>query len=106
MSQSPLTKYEYDIEKLMTAYERAFNDILIQLQTQDLSNFTKAQQTALLKDIGDRIKELDASMCEWVDENIKSIAIDGVANTIVALGVAKNIEEAERIAKFNRLNNM
>lgn len=104
MSQSPLTKYEYDIEKLMTAYERAFNDILIQLQTQDLSNFTKAQQTALLKDIGDRIKELDASMCEWVDENIKSIAMDGVVNTIVALGVAKNIEEAERIAKFNRLN--
>lgn len=100
----PDPSYEYEVGQLVDYYKRAVNDILRELNSVDLTDFQRANAQAVLKDIADILAKLDDNASAWVEENIPKAALDGVARTIVALGVANTIEEARTIAKFNRLN--
>lgn len=104
MPKPPKTKYEYSVDKLVGTYESAFDTISRRLMTADLSNLDRAHQVALLSDVGEILGELDADMKTWVEENIKAIAMDGVVNTILSLGVVKTEAQAENLAEFNKLN--
>jgi hypothetical protein len=100
----PTPTYEYEIERLVSYYKRAVRDILRELNSVDLTDFQRADAQALLVNIADILSKLDDNATSWVEENIPIAALDGVARTIVALGVVDTIEEAKIIAKFNRIN--
>jgi hypothetical protein len=100
----PAPSYEYEVGQLVDYYKRAVRDILRELESVDLTDFQRANAQAVLKDIADILAELDDNAAAWVEENIPKAALDGVARTIVALGVVETLEEAKTIAKFNKLN--
>lgn len=100
----PRPDYDYEINKLLAVYRRSFEAIRRQLERVDLDDFSRAQQMALLKSVGDILKELDTAAIAWVDESITLAASDGIARAIVSLGAAETIAEAKTIIKFNRVN--
>jgi hypothetical protein len=102
--QFPKPNYDYDIEKLVKAYKQAMQDILHELERLDITSLSYANAQAALLIVGEIIKELDKTSSSWVEENVPIAVKDGVANTLYSLGTAKTIEEAVKIASFNKLN--
>lgn len=100
----PEPNYEYDVNRLVAYYKRAIADILDELDRLNLSDISRANAMATLADIAKILKQLNADAAAWVEENIPKAANDGVVRAIVALGVAHTVQEAEKLAKFNRLN--
>jgi hypothetical protein len=70
----------------------------------DLTNFQRAQLLVVQKEIADALSELNDKTNEWVKTMIPKAAEDGVISSIIALGVAQTVEEAQKIVTFNRLN--
>jgi len=104
MREVPTPNYEYEIEKLVRAYKRAVSDILRELDRLDLTDISRANAQAALAEVARILSSLNEESALWVAENIPKAALDGVAGTIFALGVADTLEEARTIAKFNRMN--
>ena len=99
-----MAKYEPQIEALVKQYKKAVDQIKAELERLDLSALSRANSLAALKSVSDILKELNAESSKWVEENIPLAVRNGVAETIVALGVAETLDEALKLAKFNRVN--
>lgn len=104
MREIPSPNYDYDVVKITKAYQAAFERVLVELETMDINDFSRAHQLATLKSIGDILAELDKEAAVWVESSITKAAKDGVVRTIVSLGVVESIAEAEAIVRFNKLN--
>lgn len=104
MPKIPEPNYEYDIEKLRKAYEKAITDIRRELESVDLTDLGRANAVAAMADASQILKELDKTSGAWVAANIPAAATEGVAATLLSLGVASTIAEARNLAKFNGLN--
>ncbi len=104
MAEIPTTTYDYEIATLIKYYEQALLDVNSELMSIDLTNFQRAQATALQKSVADILKELDEKSAVWVEENVPIAVTDGIIQSLIALEVAETVEEAQTILKFNRLN--
>jgi hypothetical protein len=100
----PEPTYDYDIARLVTAYKNAFKTVLGELNQFDLSSGSRANSVATLKEIERVLRNLDKDAAKWVDEHIPESAREGVARALVNLELAETLDDALKIAEFNRLN--
>lgn len=98
--QIPEPKYEYRVERLVKAYKRAVRDIHQKLDRIDISNMTRAQSAAVLKEIAEVLASLNEESAAWVAENIPVAVRNGALTALVAL----DVKDAEKITAFSRLN--
>lgn len=100
----PSPNYDYRTDKLKRAYQSAILAILRELERMDVANLTQANARAHLADIAKILAGLDKESAQWVSDNIPLAARDGVAKTLVELGVVASLDEARGVVKFNRAN--
>lgn len=98
------SNYDKQIAELVRYYQQAIADIQTKLNRFDLTDFSRANQMALLKSVSETLASLNEDAAKWVEENIPIAARRGVAEAIMALGVADTLEQAQSIVKFNRVN--
>lgn len=98
-------RYDYAVERLVKAYEGAIKRIVKELESIDLNDFSKAQSTAILKEVSKILAELNEESIAWIKEMIPIAITDGTVRTMVALGYVDTLEEAAKVAKFNKINN-
>ena len=99
-----MPNYDSQIEELVREFKRAVEKIKAQLDRFDLTDFRRANQMATLKNIANILSELNDEAAAWVEANLPVAARNGVAESIVALGVVDTLAEAHQIVKFNRVN--
>lgn len=104
MRNVPEPNFKYNVTRLVRYYKRAAQTIMSEIERGDITDLNSANSRAMLKDISEIIVELDDNSREWVRENIPLAARQGVARSLVTLGIAKSLQEAENIVRFNRLN--
>lgn len=104
MREIPRPNYEYEISRLVSAYRRAMRDILTELQRTDISKISRANSIAMLREVSKILAGLNEDSAVWINKNIPRAVLDGVAGTLYTLNLANSIEEALKIAKFNRIN--
>lgn len=104
MLTSPGPNYNYDVEEVVKAYEKAIDAILRELERIDLTNFQRANALATLKSISEILAELNAEADKLAQIKVEKAATDGIIRALIAMEVASSVAEAEKIAAFNRLN--
>jgi hypothetical protein len=102
--QVPQANYDYEVSRLVKYYQQAAQDIMVQLERVDLTKATHSNQRAILAEIAKVLSQLNADASAWVEENIPIAARDGVATTLVTLGLVESYEKALTVVEFNRLN--
>lgn len=100
----PEPQYDYEIERLVSAYKDAISRIKNELERLDLTGLSRANSAAALAEVARILASLNEESAAWVEANIPKAARDGVARTLVALSVVETLAEAEAIVKFNRIN--
>lgn len=100
----PIPTYDRDVVKLTNAYKKGLLQIRNKLERTDTTDLSRAQSAALMTEITEALKEIDLFAIEWIEKNIPIAATDGAAATLVNLGLAKTIDEAQKIVDFNKLN--
>lgn len=104
MLMSPGPNYNYDVEEVVKAYEKAIDAILRELERIDLTNFQRANALATLKSISEILAELNAEAGKLAQEKVEKAARDGIVRALIAMELATSVAEAEKIVAFNRLN--
>ncbi|MBT2682652.1 phage minor capsid protein [Bacillus sp. ISL-37] len=104
MLTSPGPNYNYDVEEVVRAYEKAIDAILRELERIDLTNFQRANALATLKSISEILAELNEQAGKLAQERVEKATRDGVIRALISLEVAASVVEAEKIVAFNRLN--
>ncbi|MBU5211064.1 phage minor capsid protein [Heyndrickxia oleronia] len=104
MTQPPKPNYDYEVTRLVGAYEKAIEEILRELNRLDLNNFSRANQLATLKSIGEILNELNVEAGELARASIEKAVKDGIISAIMSLGIAETVQAAETLVKFNRIN--
>ncbi|MCU6709344.1 phage minor capsid protein [Paenibacillus sp. J5C_2022] len=89
---------------LAAAYKDAVKRIRAELLSMDLTDMSRANTAAALREVARILSALNKESAEWVATNIPEAARVGVVKAIIDLGVAESVEAAEKIAKFNRIN--
>ena len=100
----PTPTYNYETATLRSYYEKAMSSVSSELSRLGLSNFERAQILATQAEIKKILTELDGLAAEWAAVNIEKSATDGVVRSLVALGLAETVQEAENIVRFSKLN--
>lgn len=100
----PTPTYDYDIRQLVRYYEKALQQIRLELERIDLTKMQRANVLATQKEITLILAELDESVGAWITTFIPRAAEDGVVHAIMTLGVVETVEEARKIVSFNRFN--
>lgn len=100
----PDPTYDREVERLVSAYKIAVSAIRAELQRIDVSSMTRANSASALAEVARILRSLNEEAAAWVDENIPKAITDGIIRTIVDLGAAATVVEAEKIVKFNRAN--
>lgn len=96
----PEPKYDYRVDRLVKAYKRAVRDIYRTLDRIDISNMTRAQSAATLKEVAEILTSLNEESAAWVAENIPIAVRNGSLTALVAL----DVKDAAKITEFSRLN--
>lgn len=104
MPHIPEPVYDYDVALLVRAYKNALLSISAELSRLDLTAMSRANAKAALAEVAAILRSLNEDSAAWVERYIPKAATDGIARTIVALGAADTLQDAERIVKFNRIN--
>jgi hypothetical protein len=99
-----MQNYDTQTEALVREYKSAVERIKAELDRFDLTDFRRANSMATLKAISEILSALNDESAKWVETNIPIAARNGIAESIVALGVVDTITEAQQIVKFNRVN--
>lgn len=104
MQQPPTPDYDYEVKRLVKAYEQALKDVQNELQSLMLTDFKRAQVIAAEKQIQAVLADLAQYGAEWAAVSIEKSALDGIASSLFALGAVVTFEEAQSLAKFSRTN--
>ena len=104
MREAPRPNYDYDVNRVVKAYERAVKDVHAELNSLFLTDFERAQIVAIEEDMRGILTELKRYGNEWSSVAITKSATNGVAATLYALELTETYEEALAIAKFNGTN--
>lgn len=70
----------------------------------DLTALDRAMTTAALAEVSRILAALNAESAAWVAQNVPVAAREGVARTILTLGVADTLEEAQKLVRMTRTN--
>jgi len=100
----PVPTYDYEVQKLVSVYKRAVSDIQRELERLELTDISRANAQAALTEVARILASLDEESSAWVGEHIPQAARDGIVRSLIGLGIVETVEEAESIAKFNRIN--
>lgn len=100
----PDPTYDREIGRLVAAYKNAIRDIQAELSRLDLSAISRANAAAVLASVSEILSNLNEESAEWVEENVQKAVTDGIIRTVIDLGAATTIAEAEKLVKFNRAN--
>ncbi|WP_440961262.1 phage minor capsid protein [Paenibacillus nitricinens] len=100
----PDPKYDYDVTILVRAFKTALLDITGELSRLDLTGLSRANSKFALAEVSKILSGLNAESAAWVEKYVPKAATDGVIRAIVDLGIVSTVEEAEKIAKFSRIN--
>ncbi|WP_347320035.1 phage minor capsid protein [Rossellomorea sp. RS05] len=104
MNRIPAPVYEKDVATLVRYFRRAMAEIDTELMRMDLSDFRRANALVVQAQIREILKDLDVNITAWASTTFPKAAQEGVARSIVSLGVAETFSEAMKLVKFNELN--
>lgn len=100
----PEPSFDYRVDLLVNEYKKAMKRLQTIVKSADIEDMERANAVALLKEIQAVLYKLDLFAEEWVKENIPEIVKEGAVATMLELGVATSVAQAEKIVRFNRLN--
>lgn len=104
MQMPPQPNYDYDVRQLVKAYESALKDVQSELKGLMLTDFKRAQVVATEKEIQRILSDISKYGDEWATVAMTDSAREGIASTLYTLGLAKTMDEALKMAKFNQIN--
>lgn len=104
MREAPQPNYDYDVKKVVKAYERALKDVQQELNDLFLTDFERAQLIATERNVRNILSDMTKYSDEWASVAVSKSATEGIASTIYSLGLAPTYEEALKIARFNAVN--
>ncbi|TPG73450.1 minor capsid protein [Brevibacillus laterosporus] len=102
--EPPKPSYDYDVNEITEAYKKALDDVQSELQRVDLPDFSRSNAQAVYAQITVILTNLAKKTKEWVARVIPKAAYDGVARTLLALGLAIDRKQALKKAKLNPIN--
>lgn len=103
--QPPRPNYDYDVNRLVAFFESSIiqtRELLDSLYRQD--NVTHAILTSYQAQLDAIIKQLREQGVQWSEQAITNAALNGIADSLFALGLAKTYEEARSIATLSSVN--
>ena len=103
--QPPRPNYDYEVNRLIAFFEDAniqTRELLAGLYTQD--KVTRAMLTSYQKQLDAIIKQLREQGVQWSEQAITNAALNGIADSLFALGLAATYEEALSIATLSKVN--
>lgn len=104
MALIPDPTYDTSVALLVRTYKQALLSISNELLRLDLTAMSRANAKAALAEVAAILRGLNDESAAWVERYIPQAATDGIARAIIDLGAAPTLEEAQKIAKFNRIN--
>lgn len=104
MPEVPQPNYEYDVKRLVKAFEQALKDVQRELDALFLTDFERAQILAVEKSIRNILSDMTKYGDEWATVAMTTAATEGIASAIYALGLVSTFEEALKVVKFNTAN--
>lgn len=104
MREAPQPNYDYDVKKVVKAYERSLKDVQRELNDLFLTDFERAQLIATERNVRNILSDMTKYSDEWASVAVSKSANEGIATTIYSLGLAPTYEEALKIARFNLVN--
>lgn len=104
MPEAPQPNYEYDVKRLVKAFEQAVKDVQRELDVLFLTDFERAQIIAVEKSIRNILSDMTKYGDEWASVTITTAATEGIASSIYALGLASTFKDALKVVKFNTTN--
>ncbi|MGY3188799.1 phage minor capsid protein [Lysinibacillus sp. TE18511] len=104
MLEVPQPNYDYDVKRLVKAYEQALKDVQRELNALFLTDFERAQIIAVEKVIRNILSDMTKYGDEWASVAMTDAATNGIASTLYTLGLASTYESAIKIVKFNTAN--
>lgn len=103
MSRIPEPSYDYDVDKLVSAFKQALQKVRNELNGMELTGMRRAIVLVTIREIESILSELLDDADDWIQEYIPKAASGGVAETLVALGVVETVEEAIKAVKFSKI---
>lgn len=104
MRKVPELSFEYDANKLIDYYKKAFIEVVDVLsQMVGVNDFSYAFQQSLLSQIAYILANLDKRNEEWCKEYIEKYYREGAAQVLVEAGAFKSLAEARRGVQFSML---
>lgn len=100
-----MTQYDYDVKKLIDFFldaQKKTTDLLDSLYKED--KITRAMLISREKQIDVIIKQLETSGLLWADQAMNKAALEGVAETLVSLGLVETVSEALAVASLSATN--
>lgn len=106
MREAPQPTYDYDVKKVVKAYEKALKDVQGEVNSLFLTDFERAKIRVAEENIRIILSDTTKYADEWASAAITKSAHEGVASTIYSLGLVATFEEALKLASFNRPNRL
>ena len=103
--QPPRPNYDYDVNRLVAFFETSIiqtRELLDSLYRQD--SLTRAILTSHQAQLDAIIKQLREEGVKWSESAITNATLNGVADSLYSLGLAKTYDEARSIAKLSAVN--
>lgn len=104
MPEVPQPNYDYDVKRLVKAFEQALKDVQRELESLFLTDFERAQIIAVEKSIRNILSDMTKYGDEWASVAMTAAAAEGVASSIYALGLVSTFDDALKVVKFNTAN--
>lgn len=104
MPEVPQPNYDYDVKRLVKAFEQALKDVQRELDALFLTDFERAQILAVEKSILNILSDMTKYGDEWATVAMTAAATEGIASAIYALGLVSTFDEALKVVKFNTAN--
>jgi Phage minor capsid protein 2 len=103
----PLPNYERDVDEIVRIYKNAILEVILILE--QLSTYGKekdisrSQMQSVLAQLSVLLREVDSEAEVWVKERIQEAFKNGQAETLVAIGEVKTLDEAVKLASMSSL---
>jgi len=79
MRESPQPNYDYDVKKVVKAYESALKDVQRELNDLFLTDFERAQLIATERNVRNILSDMTKYSDEWASVAVSKSATEGIA---------------------------
>ncbi|QHZ49934.1 phage minor capsid protein [Paenibacillus larvae] len=104
MSRIPEPSYDYNVDKLVSAFKQALQKVRNELNSTELVGMRRAIVLTTIRKIERILADLVDESDSWIEENIPKAAADGVVKTLIALEIVETMEEAVKAVKLSKIN--